>query len=263
MRDYLSKLNPILYDSHIHLTDTEYDSFLPSILATLKGMRIKACSVTVDSTTSSKALRLFGDKDVNKIVYNFVGIHPQHANEDISLFEEMVASNIKSIDGIGEIGLDPTYYDKDRNTDTLQDKVFNQMLTLAETYDRPVSIHSRQSLDNVLNLLSTYNLRKVCLHWFDGSPQQLERSLGMGLHVSYGPSLVYSKKKQVLLKLTDEGKILIETDGPVRYPSCFKNIITLPTSTLMSVIRSMSDILCMSPKDTADKLEENSILFFD
>ena len=85
----------------------------------------------------------------------------------------------------------------------------------------------------------------------------------MGLHISYGPSLVYSKKKQVLLKLTDEGKILMETDGPVRYPSCFKNIITLPTSVLMSVVRSMSIVLCKSPKDMADKLEMNSIMFFD
>ena len=256
-------MNPILYDSHIHLTDTEYDSFLPSILATLKGMRIKACSVTVDISTTSKALRLFEGKDANNIIYNFVGIHPQHANENISPFEEMVASNIDNIDGIGEIGLDPTYYDGDKNTENMQNQIFNKMLTLAETYEIPVSIHSRQSLDNILNVLSTYNLKKVCLHWFDGSPQQLEKSLSMGLHVSYGPSLVYSKKKQILLKLTDEGKILVETDGPVRYPSCFKNIITLPSSVLMSVIRSMSVVLCKSPKDMADKLEENSIMFFD
>lgn len=256
-------MNPILYDSHIHLTDIEYDSFLPSIIATLKGMRIKACSVTVDSSTSLKAFRLFGGKDLNKIVYNFVGIHPQYANENISMFEEMVTSNIESIDGIGEIGLDPTYTDGDKNTETLQNQVFNKMLTIAETYDKPVSIHSRKSLDNILNVLSTYNLKKICLHWFDGSPQQLEKSLSMGLHVSYGPSLVYSKKKQVLLKLTDQGKLLIETDGPVRYPSCFKNITTLPTSVLMSIVRSMANVLFMSPQDMADKLEENSISFFD
>ena len=256
-------MNPVLYDSHIHLTDTEYDSFLPSILASLKGMRIKACSVTVDISTTSKALRLFAGKDANNIVYNFVGIQPQHAYENISSFEEMVTSNINNIDGIGEIGLDPTYYDRDKNTENMQNQVFNKMLTLAETYAKPVSIHSRQSLDNILNVLSTYNLKKVCLHWFDGSPQQLEKSLGMGLHVSYGPPLVYSKRKQVLLKLTDEEKILIETDGPVRYPSCFKNIITLPTSVLMSVIRGMSAVLCKSPKDIADKLEQNSIMFFD
>jgi TatD DNase family protein len=256
-------LIPVLYDSHIHLTDTEYDNFLPSILVTLKGMRIKACSVTVNTSTSLKALRLFGEKDVHNIVYNFLGIHPQYADENISQFEEMVSSNIHNIDGIGEIGLDPTYYNQEKNTKVMQDQVFTNMLTIAETYDKPISVHSRQSLDEILNVLSTYNLKKACLHWFDGSPQQLEKSLDMGLYVSYGPSLIYSKKKQGLLKLTDQGKLLTETDGPVRYPSCLKNVITLPTSALMSVVRSMSEVLCLTPKNVAEKLEKNSILFFD
>lgn len=254
---------PVLYDSHIHLTDTEYDNFLPSILVTLKGMSIKACSVTVNTSTSLKALRLFGEKDVHNIVYNFLGIHPQYAKENISQFEEMVNSNIHNIDGIGEIGLDPTYYNQDKNTKVIQDQVFTKMLTIAETYDKPISVHSRQSLDEVLNVLSTFNLKKGCLHWFDGSPQQLEKSLDMGLYISYGPPLIYSKKKQSLLKLTDQGKLLIETDGPVRYPLCLKNVITLPTSVLMSVVRSMSEVLCLTPKNVAEKLEKNSILFFD
>lgn len=254
---------PVLYDSHIHLTDTEYDNFLPSILVTLKGMSIKACSVTVNTSTSLKALRLFGEKDVHNIVYNFLGIHPQYAEENISQFEEMVNSNIHNIDGIGEIGLDPTYYNQDKNTKVIQDQVFTKMLTIAETYDKPISVHSRLSLDEVLNVLSTFNLKKGCLHWFDGSPQQLEKSLDMGLYISYGPPLIYSKKKQSLLKLTDQGKLLIETDGPVRYPLCLKNVITLPTSVLMSVVRSMSEVLCLTPKNVAEKLEKNSILFFD
>lgn len=256
-------MNPVLYDSHIHLTDTEYDNFLPSILVTLKGMSIKACSVAVNNSTSSKALRLFGGKDVHNIVYNFLGIHPQYADENISQFEEMVGSNIHNIDGIGEIGLDPTYYNQDKNTKAMQDQVFTKMLTIAETYDKPISVHSRQSLDEILNVLSSYNLKKTCLHWFDGSPHQLEKSLDMGLYVSFGPSLIYSKKKQGLLKLTDQGKLLIETDGPVMYPSCFKNVTTLPTSVLMSVVRSMSEVLCLSPKNLAEKVERNSILFFD
>jgi Tat protein secretion system quality control protein TatD with DNase activity len=34
------------------------------------------------------------------------------------------------------------------------------MLTIAETYGKPVSIHSRNSLDEILSLLSTFNLKK-------------------------------------------------------------------------------------------------------
>jgi len=252
-----------LYDSHIHLTDSEYDNFLSSILITLREMHMKACSVTVNISTSLKAIKLFEEKDIHSFVYNFIGIHPQFVGENISRFEEIVTSNLDNINGIGEIGLDPTYYDQKENTKMSQIQVFNKMLTIAETYDKPISIHSRNSLDEILSVLSTYNLKKACLHWFDGSPEQLEKSLDLGLYISYGPSIVYSKKKQGLLKLTSEKRLLVETDGPVRYPSCFKNVITLPTSTLMSVVRSISEILSLSPKNAIDILEKNSMLFFD
>jgi TatD DNase family protein len=252
-----------LYDSHIHLTDSEYDNFLSSILITLREMNMKACSVTVNISTSLKAIKLFEEKDIHSFVYNFIGIHPQFVGENISRFEEIVTSNLHNINGIGEIGLDPTYYDQKENTKMSQIQVFNKMLTIAETYDKPISIHSRNSLDEILSVLSTYNLKKACLHWFDGTPQQLEKSLDLGLYISYGPSIVYSKKKQGLLKLTSEKRLLVETDGPVRYPSCFKNVITLPTSTLMSVVRSISEILCLFPKNAIDILEKNSMLFFD
>jgi TatD DNase family protein len=256
-------LKPVLYDSHIHLTDPAYDNFLPSILATIKGLDLRACSVTVNNSTSIKALRLFEEKSVHDFVYNFIGIHPQYATENISKFEEIVTYNVNNVDGIGEIGLDPSYYDQEGNTRVLQYQVFNKMLTIAETYGKPVSIHSRNSLDEILSLLSTYNLKKVCLHWFDGSSQQLEKSLDMGLYLSYGPSLVYSKRKQKLLKLTNEERLLIETDGPVRYPSCFTNVFTLSTSFLVSIVGSIAELLCKSPRNVMDRIEKNSILFFD
>jgi len=256
-------LKPVLCDSHIHLTDPVYDNFLPSILATIKGLGLKACSVTVNNSTSLKALTLFKEQGINDFIYNFVGIHPQYATENLSKFEEIVAYNVKNIDGIGEIGLDPAYYNQAGNTKALQYQVFNKMLKIAETYGKPVSIHSRNSLDEILSLLPTYNLKKVCLHWFDGSLQQLEKSLEMGLYLSYGPSLVYSKRKQKLLELTNKERLLIETDGPVRYPSCFTNVLTLPTSCLVSIVRSMAELLLESPQNVMDIIEKNSTLFFD
>lgn len=104
----------MLYDSHIHLTDTAYDNFLPSILITLRGMRIKTCSVTVNNSTSLKAIKLFEEKNVQSVAYNFVGIHPQFADENISMFEEIVTANLHNINGIGEIGLDPAYYNQQK-----------------------------------------------------------------------------------------------------------------------------------------------------
>jgi len=226
-------------------------------------MRIKASSLTVNNSPSIKALKLFAGTDIYDFVYNFIGIHPLNANDDMSIFEEMVAQNLNKISGIGEIGLDPTYYEQEKNTKEMQERVFYKMLDIAEEYDKPVSVHSRNSLDEILNILPSYNLKSVCLHWFDGTLHQLEKSLNMGLYISYGPSLVYSRRKQNLLKLTNERKLLIETDGPVRYPSCFKDVITLPSSCLLSIVRSISDTLGISPNYVMDLLEKNSISFFD
>jgi Tat protein secretion system quality control protein TatD with DNase activity len=70
---------------------------LPSILATIKGLDLKACPVTVNNSTSLKALRLFEEKSVHDFVYNFIGIHPQYAAENISKFEEIVTDNVNNI----------------------------------------------------------------------------------------------------------------------------------------------------------------------
>src|SRR6058998_526952 len=87
----------MLYDSHIHLTDTVYDNFLSPILITLRAMRIKACSVTVNNSTSLRAIKFFEEVNMHSFVYNFVGIHPQFADENISMFEEMVTTINKKI----------------------------------------------------------------------------------------------------------------------------------------------------------------------
>ncbi len=65
----------------------------------------------------------------------------------------------------------------------------------------------------------------------------------MGLYVSYGPSLVYSKViKESFLK-ADRELILVETDGPVRYHRCFNNLVSMSSSFLISVIHSAAYLL--------------------
>jgi TatD DNase family protein len=80
----------------------------------------------------------------------------------------------------------------------------------------------------------------------------------MGLYVSYGPPLVYSDLKRNLLMNTDKDKFLIETDGPVKYPRCFKGLTSLPSSFLISVVKACGEVLNMSYQETIDTLKSNS-----
>jgi len=216
-------------------------------------MKIVACSVTVDIETTTKSFRLFDS--ARDVVKQFVGIHPEAAErEDLDKFKEIFRSNLQSVDGVGEIGLDGTYdvpYDR-------QKQVFNEMLALAESEKKPASIHSRKALDDVLEILPSYKIKGVLLHWFAGSKKQLARSMDMGLYVSYGPALVYSEDKRVLLKNTDTSRFLVETDGPVRYSRCFENLPAVSSAFLVSVVASAARVLGMSYEETAQLLQKNS-----
>ena len=247
-----------LLDAHIHLIDNEYSEYRQHIFRSLRELRIKACSVTVDTTSLEKSLECF-DVSTREVVFLFAGIHPERAaSDDLNVFCDVFNSNINSIDGIGEIGLDPTYQNRSGSIYSKQVEVFNRMLCLAEKSRKPVSIHSRGSLDHILEILKSYNIMTVMLHWFEGSMRQLAISDDMDLFVSYGPSLIYSKEKKALLRKTRKDKILIETDGPVKYRGCFNNFPSMSTSFLVSVANCIALTLGMTYEETEDLLERNS-----
>jgi TatD DNase family protein len=251
----------MLFDAHIHLTDDEFTSYREFIVNNLRALKIRACSVTVNVETSLRNLQYF-NHSTNDVITKFIGIHPEYAcREDVSKFIGIFNDNIASIEGIGEIGVDPTYINNNIIAYQKQKEIFDLMLSLAEGIKKPVSIHSRRALDYVLETLSSYNIEGVLLHWFDGNKNQLKKSMDMGLYVSYGPALVYSIEKKILLKNTDRNRILVETDGPVRYSRCFNNYPAMSSSFLITVVACVGKILGISYEETLDILRINSELY--
>jgi TatD DNase family protein len=254
-------LQSLLFDAHIHLTDRVYSAYIQHLLTSLRAMKINACSVAVDGKSSLRTFELFGSS-TRDIVTRFIGVHPQFAvTENITEFIEIFNNNSELIDGIGEIGLDPVYAGDNKISYDKQKEVFYTMLRLSESTRKPVSIHSRGSLDEILDVLSTYRTGNVLLHWFSGSKKQLRKCMDMGLYVGYGPVLVYSAEKEVLLKHTDIEHFLVETDGPVKYSKCFKGLTSVSSSFLISVINAASGVLGKTFYETRDILTKNSEAF--
>jgi TatD DNase family protein len=243
----------LLVDAHIHLTDITYSDYIHHIISSLDMMKIIAYSVTVDVETTIRSFNLFNSH--RNVIKQFIGIHPEaSAREDLERFREIFNSNLKMIDGVGEIGLDGMYDVPIKQ----QEHVFSAMLELAELTGKPVSIHSRRMVDRVLEMLSSYRIKSVLLHWFAGSKKQLARCMETGLYVSYGPTLVYSEDKKVLLKNTDRDRFLVETDGPVQYSRCFEDKPAISTSCLVSVVASVAYNMNMSYDETVELLHKNS-----
>jgi len=243
-------------DSHIHLSDPAYFSDMKFILKEMECLKIKACCVSMDNKNSLETLEL---SKKSNLILPFIGIHPECANDELYSMIDMIENHHSHISGIGEIGLDPTYVHNDEDTKR-QIHVFETLLTLAEKFNKPVSIHSRKSLDDVFEIMTSYNTEHALLHWFDGSKKQLTKAMDMGFFVSYGPVMVYANDKQTLLANTNESKILVETDGPVRFSRCFE-MKSGQISFIPSVIFCASKILGKTFDEMASLLEINSNSF--
>ena len=252
-------------DSHIHLSDKMYDEYLKLMVCTICNLKIQVYSVSVDLESSIKNIDIKKKYFLNSNLFKILtGIHPEHADlEILEPFNDFFLTNKEIINGIGEVGLDPTYtINNSFNTFEIQKTVFTHMLDMAEKYNKPVSIHSRRSLKDILDILTSYKLKKVVFHWYDGSKNFLRKINELGYYVSFGPYLLYSEDKKILLKESDLSLLLLETDGPVTYKHCFENVITSP-----AFIVSLNNFASIVLKKSFDELKEiifkNSIDFLN
>ena len=115
-----------IYDTHIHLSDLAYESYFPFILNSMKKIHLKACCVSMDYTSAKTTLELGKKSD---LIFPFIGIHPEKANDSIEPILTLIEENKERISGIGEIGLDDTYSDSDEDL-SRQEEIFRTQLSL-------------------------------------------------------------------------------------------------------------------------------------
>ena len=229
-------------DAHIHLADPAYDQVEPVLHDAANSGVAYLLSNSMDYESSVRTIELSRQFDG---IIAAVGVHPwtvtnENADLNLSKFELLIRDNQKHVRAIGEIGLDG-HYDLDDKKKQLQKDIFQFFLKLAEKQTLPVVIHSRLAVDEILELLPSFSLAKVLLHWYSGPPENLLLFKDRGYFVSVGPSILYSKRVAEVARKADLSMILSETDGPVTYYGPFKNKPTRP-SFIVDVVRKLSEI---------------------
>jgi TatD DNase family protein len=159
---------------------------------------------------------------------------------------------------IGEVGLDFKYM----NIWDKQLKVFNEMLRLAEKLDLPVIIHSRGTTAQIVEMLPSYNLRRVLLHWFSNPISALSKAVERGYYITEGPPTVYSNGIREVVRKAPLTNLLTETDGPVRF---FKQPFEGKRTTsafIPIVVKAIAEIKNMDIADAAEQIIKNFEEFF-
>jgi TatD DNase family protein len=250
-------------DAHVHLSDEEYAGCIEEVMAEAKNSNVVALvSNSMDFKTSIDSLRLA--EKYPGTVYVALGIHPWSLNtlpeEEIQQTLELISKQRqdKAFVAIGEIGLDSKYmkiWDK-------QMKVFDSMLHLAENLELPVIIHSRGATTQIVDILPSYKLKKILLHWFSNPIGALSKALKIGCYVSEGAPTIYSNCIRDVVKRVPLTNLLTETDGPVRFfkPPFYGKRRT--PSIIPTVVKAIAEIKVANAGEVAEQIIKNFESFF-
>jgi len=250
-------------DTHIHLSDNEYSKCIDEIIAEAKSSNVVALvSNSMDYETSVGSLKLA--EEYPGVVYAALGIHPWSVNvlmeDEFQRIMELISEKRrnKALIAIGEIGLDYKYvkiWDK-------QLRIFNEMLHLAEKFDLPVIIHSRGTTEQIVEMLPSYNLNRVLLHWFSNPISILSKVMEKGYYITEGPSAAYSNGIREVVKRIPLTNLLTETDGPVRFfKQPFNGKKTSPAF-IPTVVKAIAEIKKIEVSEVARQIIKNFEQFF-
>ncbi len=214
----------MLVDTHCHL----YNKFFSNIDATLKeasNNNVNICISASDDIVSAKEMLSIAKRGRN--IYICLGIHPDNLSDSYDELEQLVKNNLnnKKLVAIGEIGLD--YYHTKENKEE-QIKLFESQLSLAEKYNFPVVIHSREATLDTITCLKKYNVKGV-IHCFNGSLETAKEYIKMGYKLGINGIITFKNcnLKDVIKQLNLEN-LVIETDTPFLTPEPFRKYSNEP-----------------------------------
>jgi TatD DNase family protein len=253
-----------LVDAHIHLSDAEYIGHVDEVIADAKTAGVSALvTSSVDLKTCQNDVKLA--EQYPTLIYPTLGIHPWNVNflkqdelqETIDFILQQ--SQKKRPVAIGEIGLDYKY----ESIWEQQLFVFDKMLHVAEQLGLPVVIHSRGTTDKIVELLQSYNVKRVLLHWFSHPIEILSKAIDLGYFITEGPPVVYSNGIREVVRQTPITNLLTETDGPVIYrKKPFSGQLTKP-SYIQAVLEAIAEIKNTPIYDVAEQIAKNFETFFN
>ncbi len=204
-------------DTHAHLNLPEFDPDREEVINRAKDSGINYILVPgIDLPSSRTAVEL---AERFPILHAAVGIHPHEAKRfrERDLLKLKEFAQRPQVKAIGEIGLD--FY---RKLSSPQEQVvaFRAQIRLAKELDLPIVVHSRGAVEETLRILKdeSRGLRGV-LHCFEGTKEQAERVLALGLYISFTGQVTFPRSKVLeVAKLIPLGKLLLETDSPYLAP---------------------------------------------
>ena len=213
------KVDLMIFESHAHYDDEEFDEDRDSLLASMPENGIEyIINVGASLATTKNTIEL---TKKYPFIYGAAGVHPSDTaelNEENFAWLKEQCSKPKIV-AVGEIGLDYYWDEPDRE---IQKKWFQRQLALAAEKKLPVIIHSRDAAKDTLDIMKKMECQKMSgvVHCFSYPKEIAREVLNMGFYLGIGGVVTFQNAKAVkeVVKYAPLDRILLETDSPYLAP---------------------------------------------
>lgn len=215
-------------DTHLHLSDSRFDADRHEAILRAKEAGVSGLVEIGESPQSWEKARSLAKAYPGVITYS-IGFHPHYAGT----FDDQIYIGMRELVklpgtvAVGEIGLD---YHGNWCEPKLQREVFIKCLTIAQELSKPVIIHSREAMNDTIDILKDFKLPGV-LHCFSGTPEDAQKCVNMGLFIGIDAPVTYPKAEnlqRVVSQIPLEW-LLLETDAPYLPPQPYRGLRNEPS----------------------------------
>lgn len=205
-----------MIDTHAHIYLPEFDDDRQEIIERAKENGVsKILMPAIDASTHASMLQVENDFPG---CLSMIGLHPCSVNSgyinEIKIIEEYLKQ--RKFVAIGEIGLD-FYWDK--TFVEQQYLAFEEQIKIAINYNLPIVIHSRNAIDECIEVVKKYPRVKGVFHCFSGTEAQALAIIDLNFMLGIGG--VVSFKNAGLDKVIEKvglDQVILETDAPYLAP---------------------------------------------
>ena len=251
-----------MIDTHTHLYLEQFKDDIDDVISRAKAVGVEKFYLPSINSKYNKSMHDL-EKKYPDDVFCMIGLHPCYVDDNFDLEIDFVKKQIEKHDykAIGEIGIDLFHEKKylDQQVDA-----FEEQIKLAIDYDLPIVIHSRDSFDEIFEVLEKFKCEKLrgIFHCFTGNINQAHRIIDLNFHLGIGGVLTFKNGKiSEFLNEIPINKIVLETDSPYLAPSPHRGSRN-ESSYLKIIADKLAKVYNLEIDEISNITQQNSIEIF-
>lgn len=248
-----------LIDTHAHIYLAEFQGELEDVISRAQNAGVSTIIMpAIDSSTHSSMIETAKE---SQNCLSMMGLHPCSVNQDyekeLKIVEEYFSQ--RKFYAVGELGLD-FYWDK---TFTEQQyDAFHRQIEIAIKYELPIVIHSRNSIDQCIDVVRQHPLSRGVFHCFSGDLEQAKQIMDLNFMLGIGGVATFKNGGlDKVLPHIGLSHVVLETDAPYLAPVPYRGKRNEPAY-IKIVAERLATLLNISVEEVAKNTTENAKKMF-